>query len=111
MKSKEETTLSNVDLVNECKLWVSRLSETGGRAWTLSVPVNFNKDPDMLIVEMGKRLLEATEQLKQYEEVRQYSIKVLELILNDPCFHSMHSVNLEGILNELKAFTHPTHKH
>ncbi len=49
-------TLTDSELIEACNNWVKRLCETGGRAWTLSIPVNFNKDPDMLIIELGKRL-------------------------------------------------------
>lgn len=53
--SDTKCTLSNAELLAAVKTWVSKLCDTGGRAWTLSVPVNFNRDPDMLITELCKR--------------------------------------------------------
>jgi hypothetical protein len=37
------------------------LAETGGRAWSLKVPVDFNNDPDMLFCELAMRF----EKIKQ----------------------------------------------
>lgn len=53
--SDTKCTLSNAELLAAVKTWGSKLCDTGGRAWTLSVPVNFNRDPDMLITELCKR--------------------------------------------------------
>ncbi len=58
-KEEPKCTLSNEELVVRVNALVSKLCETGGKSWGLSVPVNFNRDPDMLIIEMGKRLLKA----------------------------------------------------
>jgi len=55
MNSKE-CTLNNSELLKAVNDWVSSLCETGGRSWSLRVPVDFNRDPDILISEMGKRL-------------------------------------------------------
>lgn len=49
--------LSDEELVMACNEWVSKLASTGGKAWTLQVPVNFKRDPDMLFIELGRRLL------------------------------------------------------
>ena len=55
MSEQPKCTLSNAELLAAVETWVSKLCDTGGRAWTLSVPVNFNRDPDMLITELRKR--------------------------------------------------------
>lgn len=47
--------LNNEELVIKVREWVSKLAKTGGSAWTLSVPVNFERDPDILIEELCKR--------------------------------------------------------
>lgn len=47
--------LSNAELIDRVEKWVHKLAETGGQAWTLRVPVDFNHDPDMLIIEVCKR--------------------------------------------------------
>ncbi len=49
------TPLDNKTLVLKVREWVTSLCNTGGRAWSLSVPVNFERDPDMLIEELCKR--------------------------------------------------------
>lgn len=55
MSEQPKCTLSNAELLAAVETWVSKLCDTGGRAWTLSVPVNFNRDPDMLITGLRKR--------------------------------------------------------
>lgn len=64
--AEKTTTLSDDELIEACNDWVSRLAKSGGRDWCLSVPVNFNKDPDMLFIELGKRLAAGKEELKRY---------------------------------------------
>jgi len=51
----ERCTLSNQELISRCDDWVSRLAKSGGREWNLNIPVDFNKDPDMLFNELGRR--------------------------------------------------------
>ena len=53
---KEGNTLSDADLIKASNEWVSKLAKTGGKAWSLSVPVNFNRDPDMIFCELANRL-------------------------------------------------------
>lgn len=52
---KDKCTLTNETLCNKCEKIVSNLCETGGKSWTLSVPVDFNNDPDILFSELNKR--------------------------------------------------------
>ena len=47
--------LTDAELHDAVQKWVSKLCDTGGSAWALSVPVNFDHDPDMLITELCKR--------------------------------------------------------
>lgn len=61
-------TLTNEELKAKIADWVDRFCKTGGRAWSLRVPVDFNHDPDMVILELANRftqLEEAIEHLKQ----------------------------------------------
>lgn len=51
----KECTLNDENLIQACEGWVSKLCKTGGSAWSLSVPVDFNKDPDVLITELINR--------------------------------------------------------
>lgn len=52
---KDKCDLSNEELTTMCRQWVSKLCETGGKAWTLEIPANYNKDPDLLICELIDR--------------------------------------------------------
>lgn len=55
MSSITECTLSDNELIEKCNDWVSKLCKSGGKAWSLQVPVNLNNDPDILFSELGKR--------------------------------------------------------
>lgn len=55
MSEQPKCTLRDAELLTGVEKWVSKLCYTGGRTWTLSVPVNFNRDPDILITELCKR--------------------------------------------------------
>lgn len=52
---EQKCTLSDKELIDMCNQWVHSLAKTGGQSWILQVPVNFNRDPDMLFIELGKR--------------------------------------------------------
>lgn len=67
---KKECTLSDGELIERCEQWVHDLAETGGERWTLSVPVNFNRDPDMLFIELGKRFGQAALELEAVKAER-----------------------------------------
>jgi hypothetical protein len=60
----KECTLSDKELIERSQEWVSKLAKSGGKAWILQVPVNFNRDPDMLFIELCKRLEAAIERAK-----------------------------------------------
>lgn len=47
--------MPTAELIEKTKAWNTRLCRSGGREWTLRVPVSEN-DPDMLIGEVCKRL-------------------------------------------------------
>ena len=47
--------LNNPELVAKVREWVRNLAMSGGKDWALQVPVNFEKDPDVLIEELCKR--------------------------------------------------------
>lgn len=58
---EQSCTLTNEELIAICEKWIHKLAESGGKDWCLSVPVNFNKDPDMLFTELAERLKAATQ--------------------------------------------------
>lgn len=67
-----ETTKCNLtddELIEKSNKWVSNLSETYGSAWNLHIPVDFNKDPDMLFIELGKRLKEYKKLLLEADNI------------------------------------------
>lgn len=43
-------------LIEKCRAWIHKLCETGGSAWSLRVPVDYEEDPDMLFGEICRRL-------------------------------------------------------
>ena len=53
--SKIQAEMPTAELIEKTKAWNTRLCRSGGREWTLRVPVSEN-DPDMLIGEVCKRL-------------------------------------------------------
>ena len=81
---EKKCALTDAELYDTVQKWVSKLCDTGGSAWTLSVPVNFDHDPDMLITELCKRqssllarhnaLVEAVEKtLEAYDSAEGFS--------------------------------------
>jgi len=51
----ERIKYSNEELIIVIQDWVKKLCETGGREWCLRVPVDFQRDPDVLIIEICAR--------------------------------------------------------
>lgn len=47
--------LTDQELIDKCDQWITSLAKTGGETWSLSIPVDFNKDPDMLFLELINR--------------------------------------------------------
>ncbi len=52
---KTSCTLSNEELLERCRNEISKLCKSGGKAWSMRVPVDFNNDSDMLFSELIKR--------------------------------------------------------
>jgi hypothetical protein len=57
---RDHCTLTNEELIAKAQELVNELAKTGGRSWHLRIPVNFNRDPDMIFLELTKRLASAT---------------------------------------------------
>jgi hypothetical protein len=53
-----KNTLTNEQLIAKAKQWVKELCESGGRKWSLRVPVDLNHDPDVIFIELCNRLEE-----------------------------------------------------
>jgi hypothetical protein len=54
-KPEPKCTLSDAELIDRCSEWVDKLCKSGGQAWSLRVPVDFERDPDILISELIQR--------------------------------------------------------
>jgi hypothetical protein len=76
----EGCTLSDQKLIDSCREWISKLCDSGGKEWTLGVPVDFNRDPDMLFSEVITRFKSTTE---ENEELRVKTRFLGELIDSD----------------------------
>jgi len=82
-------TLSDKELIEKSFEWVKKLADTGGRAWTLKVPVDFNNDPDILFVELGNRLKQlkeiASKMNTELQDGRDYlmEVKANEITVSD----------------------------
>lgn len=64
----KECTLSDEELIEACDKWITSLCATGGDSWVLSIPVNFNRDPDMLFSELIKRFKDRNDALTSLAE-------------------------------------------
>ena len=54
--ARDKCTLTDAELIEKARDWISKLAKTGGREWCLRVPVDFNHDPDMIFSELCNRL-------------------------------------------------------
>lgn len=63
-ENKKETIeqMSNEALIEKCDKWILDLCRSGGKDWTLEIPANFERDPDMLFSELIKRFKEKSGQ-------------------------------------------------
>lgn len=52
--NKKMQSISDTELVDMCEKEISKLCKTGGRSFTMQVPVNPN-DTDMILIELLKR--------------------------------------------------------
>ncbi len=50
--------MGNEELAEKCEEWIDKLCKSGGNAWTLRVPVDIDRDPDMLFSELIRRFRE-----------------------------------------------------
>ena len=54
--------ITDVELVDGCRKWVSKLCASKGGDWCLSIPPDFRRDPDMLFSELIRRYKELAEE-------------------------------------------------
>jgi len=68
---ENKCTLSNEDLIQKANDLISKLAASGGKSWSLSVPVDFNSDPDILFSELGNRLREAVKKAERWDKLNE----------------------------------------
>ena len=59
MNEVKKVTLNDHELATQCRNIISKLCSTGGQSWKLSVPVDFNQDPDILFSELINRFTQS----------------------------------------------------
>lgn len=67
-------TLNNSELIVKVREWVEQLESSDGKDWRISTPVNYDRDPDCLILELCNRF-------ESSENSKYNSLK--EKLLND----------------------------
>lgn len=77
-KVESKCTLSDQELIERCNEWVHSLAKSRGDSWVLEIPVNFNRDPDVMFIELGNRLKEKDKELEQLRQERDRMRKMLE---------------------------------
>lgn len=95
-------------LVDKCRKWIENLCNTGGQAWTLRVPPDPARDPDLLFSELCRRvsLLNLVEQvIEAAQRVTTYNRQPAKFKLGDVIIytgqnlkaHPFHRMTVEGI--------------
>ena len=109
---EKRCTLTDIELLERCNEWISSLAKTGGKSWTLNVPVNFNRDPDMLFSELANRYkaLKDTPQLSidVLEAAREKFMGAVNSILNPHFITTKHSDEIKQAIQsiDLSTFLH-----
>lgn len=76
--SQRRCNLPDDELLTRCGDWINKLCKSGGRDWCLQVPVNFDRDPDMLFIELINRYREQVCSRHEYEHTIRELIERLE---------------------------------
>lgn len=92
-------TLTDAELLEKCREWITKLCNTGGRAWVMHVPARLNDDPDLLFGELTwrfKKMLRAGSRNIKNDDAAAHSIECPQCgtigwkkmdILNEKCPH------------------------
>ena len=102
--------LTNKQLIDKAKEWVKKLCETGGRAWTLKVPVDLNNDPDIIFSELCNRLDASTPPVSATEWIVcsaiQYFVDDKELVVcglrHNNCINTYYKLTGKQTSSELE---------
>ncbi len=65
---RDSSNLKDSELTDRCEKWVNKLCESKGKAWTLCIPPDHGRDPDLLITELIKRFKELKKRLGDEHE-------------------------------------------
>lgn len=99
LESSEEKrcTLSDKELVEAIHQLVSKQCKTGD-AWLMTIPVDFNRDSDMLISELIKRFQLSKNYLSKILEVADYTEVGFQSILDMPAkIKAIKALTKEGL--------------
>lgn len=77
-KQLSKCTLTDEQLTIKAELWISKLCETGGTAFTMQVPADTNNDTDMIFRELIMRFAEELETKKEMLK----SVEEMNLLLD-----------------------------
>lgn len=89
-------TLKDAELIERSEEWISNLAKSGGKKWCLHIPVNFNRDPDMLFSELCNRVKIYSKELSDLRAE-------LEIWKNKFSSENVANVRLERAYRELAA--------
>lgn len=105
---KDKCTLTDAELIASIRNWAGKLAESGGKAWCLQVPVNFNHDPDMLMQEIATRL-EGRSDLSPDKErevaVLEAAAAVIDMLLEDSPYNRHRARRSEPYQKYRELFT------
>lgn len=101
----DKCTLSTEELIERCQDWVSKLARSGGRDWTLRVPVDFNNDPDMLFTELGRRL-QAVTQPPSNTSVEEESVNELLALIGGACEGVTWEGDAKAAIKRIEGYLH-----
>jgi len=67
MSNTKECTLTDSELTEKVKKWVTDLCRSGGDEWCLRVPADHNHDPDFLFMEAVRRMNRYASRISELE--------------------------------------------
>ena len=75
---QNKCTLSDENLCEKAQYWISKLLDSNGNAWCLSIPVDLNHDPDVVFDELINRVKARAESAAKIQALRDENRRVVE---------------------------------
>lgn len=94
---EKRCTLSDKELIEKSNKIISETSKTYGKAWKMSIPVNFNDDSDMVLSELVRRYEVQTSENAQIREALDVCKSLLMLIHTELVLSKIHLKNRDSI--------------